>query len=154
MPSKLSEGTRLDWFGPSSYLQRNNSAWGWGESECHHPPWQNLGTHTGRVALTLCPTLSWSSVRAVCAAGKWGLDRDGAKHLKGMQEFGWRVGEERLAQEPTAQADVELTEMGRSQQRVGGGEEPVRPTSQEPVVGRIRTWVQMGYSGETNMVQW
>lgn len=59
-----------------------------------------------------------------------------------------------LAQEPSAQADVELTEMGGSQQRTGGGEGPVGATNREPVIGRIRTWAQMGYSGETNMVQW
>lgn len=51
-----------------------------------------------------------------------------ARHLKGMQELGWRVGpllggrkEMGLAPEPSAQADVEHTEMGRSQQRAGGG---------------------------------
>lgn len=66
----------------------------------------------------------------------------------------WERKEMGLAQEPSAQADVELTEMGRSQQRAGGGEGPVGATNQELVVGRIRTWLQMGYSGETNMVQW
>lgn len=48
-PSKLSEGTCLAWFGPPSYLQRNDSAWGWGESGYHRPlPWQSLGTRPGR----------------------------------------------------------------------------------------------------------
>lgn len=53
-PSKLSEGTCLAWFGPPSYLQRNDSAWGWGESGYHRPlPWQSPGTPTGRAGSSL-----------------------------------------------------------------------------------------------------
>lgn len=73
-PSKPSEGTCLAWFGPPSYLQRNDLAWGWGESGHHHPlPWQSLGTHARESwVLPLCPTLSGLLSGISVGAGKQG----------------------------------------------------------------------------------
>lgn len=93
-PSKLSEGTCLAWFGPPSYLQRNDSAWGWGESGHHRPlPWQSLGTHAVRAGsspsappfLGLC---LWGQENGSQPPVRGGKCRWGAGHLCGRGR-GW-----------------------------------------------------------------
>lgn len=96
-------------------------------------------------------------------AGEWGSVW-GGKASEGNAEIQvqggaspmWERKEMGPAQEPSAQADVELADMGRSQlgrEHEAGEGQGSGAQTRGPWVGRRGTGVQMGHSEETNMVQ-
>lgn len=73
------------------------------------------------------PHIFWTSVSTVCGAGKWGSEvgqgtapgGNAGMWVEGGASPRWKRKEMGLAQQPSGEAYVKLTEMGRSQLRRG-----------------------------------